>query len=258
MRLKNKVAIITGAGNGMGKAAAKMFCKEGAKVIIADYQGVYNRAVGKETEKELLDAGYEALYIETDVSDEEAVKAMVEKTVQTYGRIDILYNNASHGYSSPFQMADVVQTSLESWNKVVAVNMNGVYLCCKYVLPHMIKQKEGSIVNCSSINGLVAMPGADAYTAAKGGVIALTRILAMDHATSQIRVNCICPGGTLTPMIEKALQDPDILAGASAQVPLGRLGKPEEIAAAALFLASDEASYITGVILPVDGGWTAR
>jgi NAD(P)-dependent dehydrogenase (short-subunit alcohol dehydrogenase family) len=258
MRLKDKVVIITGGGSGMGKAASELFAEEGAKVIIADYEEVYKRPVGKETADALVEKGYEVTYIETDVSDEKAVEALVKKTISKYGRIDVLYNNASHGYSSPYVMADLMHTPTFDWNKVISLNLTSVYLCCKYVIPYMIKEKCGSIINCSSINALVSMPGADAYTAAKGGVVALTRVLATDLAPYNIRVNCICPGAILTPMIAGAFEGPEVMKTVEASVPLGRLGKPEEIAYTALFLASNEASYITGCVIPVDGGWTTR
>ncbi len=255
-RLNEKVAVITGAGSGQGKSAVEIFAKEGARVIIAEWVD----SAGKETERQMLAKGYDVTFIQTDVSDEDSVKNMVSKTLEKYGRIDILFNNAGVGYSSKnrFYMGDLVDTPLKDWNEANAINLNGCFICCKHVLPVMREQQSGSIVNNSSMNGLVGESGADSYTAAKGGIVALTRVMAKDNAKYNIRVNCTCPGGIETPMIQPALDaDPTLREHLSAGVPLKRLGQPEEVAYAALFFASDEASYITGAILPVDGGWYA-
>lgn len=255
MRLDGKVAIITGAGSGQGKAAARIFAEEGAKVVIAEW----GETQGKEVEEELISNGYEATFIKTDVSSEEAVKSMIQKTMDKYGKINVLFNNAGIGYSasSKYKMASLLETDLKDWNAILGINLNSVYLCSKYVLPIMIQQKGGSIVNNSSLNGLIGEPGADAYTATKGGIIALTRVMAVDYGKYGIRVNCICPGAIDTPMIAPALELPGVLERFQ-DSPLGRVGRPEEIAYAALFLASDEASYVTGLIMPVDGGWSAK
>lgn len=255
-RLKDKVAVITGAGSGQGRAAVEIFAREGARIIIAEWI----EKSGKETEREMLEKGYDVLFIQTDVSDEESVQNMTIKALEKYGRIDILFNNAGIGYSyrSRYYMGDLVDTPLKDWNEANSINLNGCFLCCKHILPIMRKQMSGSIVNNSSMNGLVGETGADSYTAAKGGIIALTRVMAKDNAKYNIRVNCTCPGGIVTPMIQPALDaDPSLREHLSAGVPLGRLGRAEEVANAALFFASDEASYITGAILPVDGGWYA-
>ena len=255
-RLEGKTAVITGAGSGQGRAAVEIFAREGARVVIAEW----NAETGKETERQMLEKGYDVLFVQTDVSNEESVAGMVCKALEKYGRIDVLFNNAGVGYSSRsrYYMGDLVDTPLKDWNEANAINLNGCFLCCKHVLPVMRKQRRGAIVNNSSMNGLVGETGADSYTAAKGGIIALTRVIAKDNAQYGIRVNCTCPGGIETPMIQPALDaDPTLRDHLSAGVPLGRLGKPEEVAYAALFLASDEASYITGAILPVDGGWFA-
>lgn len=258
MLLSNKVIIITGGGSGMGKAASELFAKEGAKVVIADYQEVYKRPVGKEVAESIQEKGYKARYIETDVSKEDEVKNLINEVINLYGRVDVLYNNASHGYSSPYTMADILNTPLTDWSKILELNLTSIFLCCKYTIPHMLQNGKGSIINCSSINGLVAMPRADAYTAAKGGVISLTRVLASDYGPKNIRVNCICPGAINTPMIAGAIANPEVQKYFQASTPLGRLGEPEEVAKLALFLASDDSSYLTGAIIPVDGGWTAR
>lgn len=253
MRLEGKVAIITGAGSGQGKASAKLFAKEGAKVVIAEW----NEENGKRVEQEIVDTGNEAVFIQTDISDESNVTLLVDQVVDMYGRIDILFNNAGIGFSSSskYKMAPLLETPLKDWNDILGINLNGVYLMSKYVLPVMIKQKSGNIVNNSSLNGVLGVTGADAYTAAKGGVVALTRVMAVDYGKYNIRVNCICPGAIDTPMIADALKNPEVSKNYETG-PLGRVGKPEEIAYAALFLASDESSYVTGLIMPVDGGWS--
>ncbi|WP_209122683.1 SDR family NAD(P)-dependent oxidoreductase [Alkalihalobacillus sp. BA299] len=255
MRLKDKVAIITGAGSGQGKASAKLFAREGATVVIAEW----NEENGKQVEEEINSAGYQALFVQTDVSDEENVKALVDEVMSRYGTIDILFNNAGIGFSSKSKvtMASILKTPFDDWNKVLNVNLSSVYLMSKYVLPIMIDQKKGSIINNSSLNGIIGVKGADAYSAAKGGVVALTRVMAVDYGKYNVRVNCICPGAIDTPMIAEALQNKEI-ANNYAAGPLRRVGQPEEIAYAALFLSSDEASYITGLIMPVDGGWSAQ
>ncbi len=253
MRLQDKVAVITGGGSGIGKAASQLFAAEGARVVVVDYQGVYGRAVGQETADEITAQGGEAIYVETDLTVEEQVVSMVRKAVETYGKVDVLFNNASHGYSSPLTMTTLLDTPEQDWNEVIRNNLNSLFFCTKYCQPEMVKAGGGSIINTGSSNALVAVPGADAYTAAKGGVVALTRILAITYAPD-IRVNCICPGAVRTPMIETMLA---VLEDYMNQnIPLKRVAEPEEIARVALFLASDEASYITGAIIPVDGGWT--
>lgn len=252
-RLEGKVAIITGGGSGQGKAAAELFATEGAKVVIAEWRD----DTGQATEKELKDKGLEVTFIKTDVSNEDSVKAMVEGTVAKYGTVDVLFNNAGIGYSytDTHKMADVVDTPLDDWNRIMAINLNGMFLCSKYVLPIMREKKSGSIVNNSSMNALVGESGADAYTAAKGGISSLTRVMAKDNGPLGIRVNCTCPGGVDTPMIAPALVDPVYREHIAGSVPLKRLGLPMDIAYAALYLASDESSFVTGIMLPVDGGF---
>ncbi|GGC89317.1 short-chain dehydrogenase [Thalassobacillus devorans] len=253
MRLKNKVAIITGAGSGQGKEAAKIFAAEGAHVVIAEW----NEDNGKSVEKEILNTGHKATFIKTDISDENNVKELVEQVISQKHRIDILFNNAGIGFSSrsQYKMASVLETPLDDWNNILSINLNGTYLMCKHVLPIMIEQQSGNIVNNSSLNGILGVTGADAYTASKGGVVALSRVMAVDYGKYNIRVNCICPGAIDTPMIQEVLDNPEIAKNYEAG-PLGRVGKPEEVAQAALFLASEESSYITGLIMPVDGGWS--
>lgn len=254
MRLANKVACITGAGSGQGKASAILFAKEGAKVLATDI----NEAGVEEVVEAIRENSGEATAMKVDVSQEEQVAQMIQKTVDIYGRIDVLFNNAGVGFSAPLVMAPTVDTPVKDWDAVMGINLRGVFLGCKFALPIMEKQGGGVIINNSSINGLVAMAGADAYTASKGGIVALTRVLASDWGPKGIRVNCICPGAIETPMIAGALADDDIRNYFVDNCPMGRIGVPEDIANTALFLASDESAYITGVILPVDGGWTTK
>lgn len=253
MRLEGKTAIITGAGSGQGKASALLFAEQGAKVVIAEW----NEEAGKQVEKEIKDAGNEAMFFKTDISDEANVQQLVQAVKDEYGTIDILFNNAGIGFSSrsKYTMASILDTPLNDWNSILGINLNGTFLMSKYVIPVMIEQGKGSVINNSSLNGIIGVTGADAYTASKGGVVSLTRVMAADYGKHNIRVNCICPGAINTPMISEVLDVPEIAKNFKAG-PLGRVGEPEEIAGAALFLASDEASYVTGVILPVDGGWS--
>lgn len=253
MRLKGETAIITGAGSGQGRASALLFAEQGAKVVIAEW----NEEAGKKVAKEITDAGNEAMFFKTDISNEENVQQLVSAVQDKYGSIDILFNNAGIGFSSrsKYTMASILETPLDDWNSILGINLNGTFLMSKYVIPVMIQQGKGSVINNSSLNGIIGVTGADAYTASKGGVVALTRVMAADYGKHNIRVNCICPGAINTPMISEVLDVPEIAKNYETG-PLGRVGEPEEIAGAALFLASDDASYVTGVILPVDGGWS--
>jgi NAD(P)-dependent dehydrogenase (short-subunit alcohol dehydrogenase family) len=255
MRLKGQVAIITGAGSGQGKAAARLFANEGAIVIIAEW----NEENGTQVEEEIVSKGQQALFFQTDVSNEENIVALVDEVMNRYGKVDIVFNNAGIGFSSSskFKMGRLTETPLEDWNQILAINLNSVYLLSKYVIPIMKKQNGGSIINNSSLNGIIGVPGADAYTASKGAVVALTRVMAVDYGKYNIRVNCICPGAIDTPMIADVLKN-EAFSAAFTSNPLRRVGKPEEVANAALFLASDESSYITGLIMPVDGGVSAQ
>lgn len=250
-RFQGKVVLVTGGGSGQGAETCRLFAAEGADVVVADWNADTARAVAEEI-------GGRAEVV--DVSREAEVKRMIEAAAAPNGRLDILVNNAGVGYSESgrFKMASVVDTPEEAWDAIMAINLKGVAMGCKHALPIMAAQGGGAIVNIASINALVAMPGADAYTASKGGIVALTRVLAADWAAKGIRVNCICPGGVDTPMIagvvrELAAQDKELHP-----IPLGRIAQPVEIARITLALASDDASYVTGVILPVDGGTTAQ
>jgi len=255
-RLEGKVAVITGAASGQGRAAARLFAKEGARVVVADL----NDEGAQEVVRDITDSGGEAAAARVDVSREADVEAMIRQAVEEFGRLDVLFNNAGVGYSASdrMKMASVVETPEKDWDAILAINLKGVAMGCKHAIPIMEEQGGGAIVNNASINALVGLPGADAYTAAKGGIVSLTRVLAVDWGPKNIRINCICPGGVETPMIAPVLSDEQVLTLMRESTPLGRLARPEEIAQVALFLASDEASYLNGAILPVDGGWTAR
>lgn len=247
------MALITGAGSGIGRASAVLFAREGAKVVVIDVV----QEAGEETVRLIKDSGGDAFFVKADVSKEADVKNMVKKAVEKYGRIDILFNNAGINPSGT-----VVNTPEEVWDKVMNVNLKGAFAGSKYAIPEMAKRGGGVIINTASVSGLVGTANEIAYVASKGGIVAMTRGLAIDHVNQNIRVNCICPSGTETPMISKWLatvKEPEKvrteLANASL---LRRLARPEEIAHAVLFLASDESSFVTGSALIVDGGFTAR
>ena len=252
MRLKDKGAIITGGGAGMGRAAAERFAQEGARVVVAEI----NSADGEATVAAIRRSGGEAIFVHTDVSQPADVEAMVGAAVERYGGVDVLYNNAAvqlHG-----QDARAHELSLEIWDRTQAINLRGVWLCSKYTIPVMLDRGGGSIIHAASPTGLTGCaPGYTAYSSSKGGVIALTRVMAIDYARDNIRVNAIVPGATETPLIADMLADEQTRARLTARTPLGRLGTAEDVAGLALFLASDEARFCTGGLYMVDGGFTA-
>jgi NAD(P)-dependent dehydrogenase (short-subunit alcohol dehydrogenase family) len=245
-----KVVIVTGGSYGIGRAAAIGFAQRGAKVAIADV----DVKRGEETLRQIQDAGCEAIFIKTDVSSEPEVEALVVKTVQTYGRLDCAFNNA--GIHKRF--ISTVDFTAADWEEMINVNLKSVWLCMKYEIPQMLKQGKGAIVNTSSAAGLVGAPSNPAYPASKHGVVGLTKCTALEFARKGIRINCVCPGPTRTGMNEElTATNPEMVKAMDQKVPMGRIGEPEEVAAAAIFLCSDEASYITGHALPVDGGLVA-
>jgi meso-butanediol dehydrogenase/(S,S)-butanediol dehydrogenase/diacetyl reductase len=249
MELKDRVAIVTGAASGIARAVAQLFARHGAAVIVADgsVRG------GLETVEQIHADGGDATFIEVDISKSENVRRMVEATLKEHGSVDILFNGAGI-----LAYGTVLETTEEAWNRMISVNLTGTFLCCRAVLPRMIEQGRGSIINVASTTGSHdACAHAVAYVSSKGGVTLLTRGMAIDHAKQGIRVNAICPGPTDTPMLRNALT-PEELDAFAKTFPIGRLGRPEEIAHAALFLASDSASFVTGALLYVDGGQTAQ
>ena len=252
MRLENKVAIVTGAGSGIGHATANLFAKEGAKVVVADIES----SLGKETVEEISKNGGTAVQAVADVSKADEVRAMIKTCIANFGKLDILFNNA--GIEGPRGL--LWKMKEDDWNRVIDVNLKSVFLGCKYAIPHM-KRTKGSIINTASELGLVGSTSHPAYSASKGGIIALTRSLALQCAPYGIRVNCICPGATETPLLVRFVgekQRERELRKVTQEIPLRRLGKPIDIAYAALYLASEESSFVTGSILVVDGGSTAQ
>ncbi len=253
MRLQGKVAIVTGAASGIGRATAILFAEEGARVMCADINGEGVKA----TADAIVSKGGEAAWMQADVAREEDVRRMVQETVARFGRLDVLFNNAGVEMVAP-----ISEVSEERWRWLMDINLKGVHLGCKYAVPEMAKVGGGAIVNTASVAGIEGIAGLSTYCASKGGVILLTKALAVELAPLKIRVNAVCPGVIRTPMVERALSE--LFAANPEEAwqrlgrlhPLGRVGEPEEVARAVLFLASDEASFITGVALPVDGGWT--
>lgn len=248
---QNLVAFITGASTGIGRATALAFGRSNARVAVADV----NEDAGLQTVEMIKKIGGTAQFIKCDVSHNDEVQKTVQKTVKDYGSLDFAFNNAGIEGGQSF----TPECSVENWNQVIDINLKGVWLCMKHQIPQMLKQGRGSIVNCSSIAGLIGFPGISAYVASKHGVIGLTKTAALEYAKQNIRVNAICPGVIRTPMIERFVHGE---AQARKQLvegePIGRVGEPDEIAAAALWLCSDNSSFVTGHSLIVDGGWVAQ
>jgi NAD(P)-dependent dehydrogenase (short-subunit alcohol dehydrogenase family) len=247
-RLHGKVCVITGAGGGMGREAALLFCAEGARVCVADVDR-------DAAERTAADAG-DAFGLRVDVAEEASVRAMYDETAERYGGIDVLYNNAG---ISPADDASILETELEAWERVQAVNTRGVYLCCKHGIPHLLGRGGGSVINVASFVALVgAATSQISYTASKGAVLSLTRELGVQFARQGVRVNALCPGPVETPLLLRIFgDDPAAYERRRVHLPMGRLAKPREIVNAALFLASDESSYVSGATFVVDGGLTA-
>lgn len=248
MRLKGKVAIVTGAGSGIGEATALTFAKEGARVIVVDVVD----SLGNDTAEQIRAAGGDAIYVHADVTSSDEIQSMVNTTISNFGKLDVLFNNA--GIAMRLAVADLPE---EDWDRCIDINLKGAYLGSKYAIPAMLSNGGGSIINTASIYGIVGGPNRAAYVASKGGIVNLTRGMALDYADSNIRVNCICPGYTDTPIIQNIVQTPDKYQALVDQHPMGRLAKASDIAYGALYLASDESAFVTGIALPIDGGYTA-
>jgi len=250
-RLDGKIALITGAGSGMGRAAAELFSSEGARVVVSDV----DERGGNETVDSVRATGGDATFVRANVAEWSDCQAMVAAAVDTYGGLHVLYNNAG---IFPADDGGVLDTPQDTWRRVMAINLEGVWLGCKAGIPAMIASGGGSIVNVASFVALMGAATAQiAYTSSKGGVLAMTREIAVEYARQGIRANSLCPGPIQTPLLEELLSDPARRARRMVHIPMGRLGRAEELAKAALFLASDESSFMTGAQLVIDGGITA-
>lgn len=248
---EEKVALVTGASSGIGRATALAFAAQGAKVVVADVLA----EGGEETAHMIQDAGSTATFCRADVSRAQDVEAMVKAAMDAFGRLDCAFNNA--GIEG--EMASTVECTEENWDRTIDVNLKGAWLCMKYELPQMIEQGRGAIVNCASVAGLVGFRNLPAYCASKGGIVELTRATALEYAETGVRVNAICPGVIRTPMVDRIVHgDPELEAQFTALEPVGRMGTPEEIAQAVLYLSSDGASFVTGHSLVADGGLVAQ
>lgn len=252
-RFKERTAIVTGASSGIGRSIARKLGKEGAKIVVADVKKEPNQD-GRPTDEKIIQEGGEATFIETDVSDETSVQEMVFKAAERYGQIDVLVNNA--GIHIPGSAGD---TDLEDWKKTLDVNLDGTFLCSKHVINHMQEEDiEGDIVNIASIAGIVGYGESAAYCASKGGIVELTRELALDYGGEKINVNSVSPGVIKTAMTEDMREDGKLKEFINSNTVSPRLGEPEDIANAVAFLASNESNFIVGENLVVDGGWTAH
>jgi NAD(P)-dependent dehydrogenase (short-subunit alcohol dehydrogenase family) len=250
VRLEGKIALITGAGSGIGREAAKLFAGEGARVVVADRDA----AGGEATVRAVADAGGEASFVETDVASSESVRAAIAHAEEHHGGLHVLFNNAG---IFPDDDGDPVTTPEPVWDRVMDVNLKGVFLGCKHGIPALLRAGGGSIINTASFVAVMGAATAQvAYTASKGGVLAMTREIAVIYARQGIRANALCPGPVNTPLLQELLAEPEARARRLVHVPMGRLAEPEEVARAALFLASDDAAYVNGTSFLVDGGIT--
>lgn len=252
-RLEGKVALVTGGASGIGRATALAFAREGAKLVIVDM----NAEGGQQTVHLITENGGAATFVQADVCKATEVEAMISKTVETYGQLDCAHNNAGIGSRPRVPLHECTE---ETWDRVLSVNLKGVWLCMKYEIMQMLKQGSGTIVNTASIMGLVgSWSGTAAYNASKHGVVGLTKTAALEYAKAGIRVNAVCPGYIHTPLIEEALtSNPALEAQIVARHPVGRMGRPEEIAEAVVWLCSDAASFVTGHTMTIDGGYVAQ
>ena len=246
---KNKVVIVTGGSFGIGRATAIAFAKKGAKIVIADWKE------NQETMDLIENLGGEAIFVKCDISKDSNVKSLVEKTIDKFGRLDYAFNNAGIEGTS----ASIQNCTEENWDKTISVNLKGIWLCMKYEIPEMIKQGKGVIVNTSSVAGLVGFQGLPAYVASKHGIIGLTKTAALECAKLGIRVNAVCPGVIQTAMIDRLTgKTEEAIEQFTELEPVGHFGQPEEIANTVIWLCSDDASFVTGVAMPVDGGFVAQ
>jgi NAD(P)-dependent dehydrogenase (short-subunit alcohol dehydrogenase family) len=251
--LDGKVALVTGAASGIGRATALTFAREGAKLVVADM----NEDGGQQTVHMITENGSEAMFVQVDVTSASQIEAMISKTLETYGRLDCSFNNAG---TEGTTMVSTVDYKEEDWNRVLSINLTGVWLCMKYEITQMLKQGGGAIVNTASVAGLVGSRGAgSAYAASKHGVVGLTKTAALEYAKQGVRVNCVCPGVIRTPMMERMLtRNPELEQQYIAAEPIGRLGLPEEIAESVVWLCSEAVSFVTGHTMTVDGGMVAQ
>jgi NAD(P)-dependent dehydrogenase (short-subunit alcohol dehydrogenase family) len=248
--LEGKVALVTGGSSGIGRASALLFAREGARVVVADL----NVSGGEETERMIEESGGKAIFVKADVSKASDVEALIGKAVDTYGRLDCAFNNAGTAVGG----GPIHDSTEENWDYVMGINLKGVWLCMKYEIRQMLKQGGGAIVNTSSVMGLVGHIDKPIYAASKHGVVGLTKSVALQYAKNGIRVNAVCPGWVRTPMTEGRLNDPEARARMVEMEPIGRVGKPEEVAEAVVWLCSDAASFVTGHTMAVDGGFVAQ
>jgi len=247
--LRNKVVIITGASSGIGKAAALLFARNGASIVVADIDEKNGRRTVDKAKK--FNAG-KAVFVGTDVSRAKDARTCVQVAVEKFGRVNCLYNNAGIN-----PVGTVVATAEELWDRVIAVNLTGVYLMSKFVIPKMQEIGGGTIVSTASVDGVLAVRNEAAYIASKGGIISLTKSMALDFARDKIRVNCILPGSIRTPLLKRFIAENPSVGDEREAHPLGRIGEPEEVANMAMYLLSDESSFITGAVIPVDGGYSS-